>query len=93
MLFALTLRGGFGVTLWQLSEATYQRDRAIAAEKDYSIGPDGFEPPTKGLCNTSYGFRRPFRVRGLDCLFTLRVRRTVSTPSSCEAWLGIGIPR
>lgn len=37
-----------------------------------------------------FGFRRPFRVRGLDYTFTLRVCRLVSTPSAC--WrLGSGL--
>ncbi len=49
---------------------------------------------------TNYGFRRLFRVWGLDHTFTLRVCRLVSTPSSIEkrmkrssiqAWLGINM--
>jgi hypothetical protein len=36
-----------------------------------------------------FGFRRPFRVRGLDHTFTLRVCRLVSTPSA-QRQLGSG---
>ena len=41
-----------------------------------------------------FGFRRPFRVRGLDYPFTvglmpLGAARLVSTPSRFRAWLGI----
>lgn len=43
---------------------------------------------------TNYDFRRPFRVCGLDCLFSLRVRRTVSTPFRLRrTWLGISLSR
>jgi len=39
-----------------------------------------------------FGFRRPFRVRGLDYTFPLQAGRLVSTPSPCEgAWLGISL--
>ena len=39
---------------------------------------------------TNYGFRRPFRVCGLDCLLSLRPVRTVSTRSLLtRASLGI----
>ena len=41
---------------------------------------------------TSYGFRRPFSVCGLDFLFALRARRQVSTPSSFFLRLGSGLP-
>jgi len=38
------------------------------------------------------GNRRPFRVRGLDHTFALRVCRLVSTPSAAwAAWLGISV--
>ncbi len=53
--------------------------------------PGGTRTPDQGIMRTNHGFRRPFRVCGLDCLFSLRVRRTVSTPSSREAWLGISL--
>jgi len=35
---------------------------------------------------TSYGFRRPFRVCGLDCLLSLRPARSVSTRSLEESF-------
>lgn len=53
--------------------------------------PGGTRTPDQGIMRTNHGFRRPFRVCGLDCLFSLRVRRSVSTPSSREAWLGISL--
>ena len=40
---------------------------------------------------TNYGFRRLFRVWGLDHTFTLRVCRLVSTPSTFRSWLGSGL--
>ena len=49
--------------------------------------PGGTRTPDQGIMLTSYGFRRPFRVCGLDCLFSLRVRRTVSTPFRLRAML------
>ena len=41
---------------------------------------------------TSYGFRHPFRVCGLDCLLSLRPARTVSTRSLLRE-LRSGLPR
>jgi hypothetical protein len=60
------------------------------------MAPVGFEPTTNGLC-------LPLRlsprsdppqvgVCGPDYLFTLRVCRLVSTPSSLSARLGSGLP-
>lgn len=60
------------------------------------VAPVGFEPTTNGLClplRLSPRFDLAIEVCGLDYLFTLRVCRLVSTPSSSlvEAWLGITI--
>ncbi len=43
----------------------------------------------QGIMRTNYGFRRLFRVWGLDHTFTLRVCRLVSTPSAIENRFGL----
>jgi hypothetical protein len=59
------------------------------------MAPVGFEPTTNGLCLPlllSQPSERHVRLCGLDYLFTLRVCRLVSTPSSPLATLGSGLP-
>ncbi len=41
----------------------------------------------QGIMRTYYGFRRLFRVWGLDHTFTLRACRLVSTPSATKMQL------
>ena len=57
-----------------------------------SGGPPGSRTRHQRIMLTSYGFRRPFRVCGLDCLLSLRPARTVST-RSLSLELRSGLPR
>lgn len=49
-------------------------------------GPPGSRTRHQRIMLTSYGFRHPFRVCGLDCLLSLRPARTVSTRSLGESF-------
>ena len=55
-------------------------------------GPPGSRTRHQRIMLTSYGFRHPFRVCGLDCLLSLRPARTVSTRSLLRE-LRSGLPR
>lgn len=73
-------------------QARYQT--ALHSDFYFDGGTPGGRTRHLRIMRTSYGFRHPFQVCGLDCLLSLRPARTVSTrPLKLRVSLGIATPQ
>jgi hypothetical protein len=68
---------------------THEAEKKKATPKSGFLefgGPPVSRTRHQRIMLTSYGFHRPFRVCGLDCLLSLRPARSVSTRSLQESF-------